>query len=127
MFFLHSEFSLLVNKNFSVKSLSFSISCYLYYLSSEVFLTCIHLFVECHFCICRTELVLSGLKDDVYKASESVADILQDYKAALTCAEYVVWQYRDPWSSDMVDFPLRISSIIESKYKVRKLQNIFVL
>ena len=77
-------------------------------------------------CFGRSELVLSGLKDDVYKASESLAELLQDYKAALTCAEYVIWQYKDPWSAEMIDFLLRESSKIESNYKVKELVTFFI-
>ena len=69
--------------------------------------------------IYSSQVVISGFKDDVYKASESVTEILQEYKAALTCAEYVMWHYIDPWTSEMVEFPLRLSSKIEANYKVR--------
>jgi len=59
------------------------------------------------------------LKDDVYKASDSVKEILQEFKTALTCAEYVIWKLKQHGTSDTVDFPLRASSKIETYYKVR--------
>ena len=111
--------------HFSIKYLKspFSVEAkrlFYYFSCIKLNMICSYCFVFVFFCFGRSELVLSGLKDDVYKALESLAELLQDYKAALTCAEYVIWQYRDPKSAEMTDFLLRESSKIESNYKVKE-------
>ena len=70
--------------------------------------------------------MISGLKDDVHKASDSVAEILQDFAAALTCAEYVIWKYKEQGSSVEVDFPLCASAKLESYFKVTTMLNLGV-
>ena len=61
---------------------------------------------------------MSGLKDDVYKACDSANDIIREYKEALTCAEYVIWKYKDANCSDADEFGIRDSLKLETSYKV---------
>ena len=70
------------------------------------------------FCFRTVDLIISGLKDDVYQALEFASTLIQEYKEALTCAEYVIWKYQDINTNGFNDFPLRVSFQLESAYKV---------
>ena len=69
----------------------------------------------------ENELEIFGRAKDVAEAYARALEMLKDFGRAMTCADYIVWKYKDPQTKVWINHSLKANFDLESAYKVNTL------